>query len=126
MLLDSCFLIDYHREQLAKREGKALSFLKNHSEEKFYISNIAAIEFLEGFEDLKSGEAVLRPFNWLNLDEKTTRCASRIRRKLRQLGKPIGDFDVVIAATALAKKQILVTNNLRHFEKIEGLELISY
>lgn len=44
-----------------------------------------------------------------------------IKNKLRSIGKPTGEVDALIAATALAHKAVLVTGNKRHFEHIEGL-----
>ncbi|MBI5026732.1 MAG: PIN domain-containing protein [Nitrospirae bacterium] len=53
-------------------------------------------------------------------------CATKfgdIKSKLRVMGKPTGEVDALIAATAITHSAILVTNNLKHFENIEGLEL---
>jgi len=53
-------------------------------------------------------------------------CATKfgdIKSKLRAMGKPTGEVDALIAATAITHGAILVTNNLKHFENIEGLEL---
>ncbi len=44
-----------------------------------------------------------------------------IKSKLRSIGKPTGEVDALIAATALAHKAVLVTGNKKHFEHIEGL-----
>ena len=38
----------------------------------------------------------------------------------------IGDFDVLIAATALDAGILLVTGNVEHFQRVPGLELESY
>ncbi|MDP2971927.1 MAG: type II toxin-antitoxin system VapC family toxin [Deltaproteobacteria bacterium] len=46
-----------------------------------------------------------------------------IKSRLRSLGKPTGEVDALIAATALAHEAILVTANKRHFENIEGLKV---
>jgi len=46
-----------------------------------------------------------------------------IKSKLRAMGKPTGEVDALIGATAIAHNAVLVTNNLRHFENIEGLKL---
>jgi len=46
-----------------------------------------------------------------------------IKSKLRNLGKPTGEVDALIAATAMAHEAILVTNNKKHFENIEGLKV---
>ena len=47
----------------------------------------------------------------------------RVRADLRRAGTPIGDFDEMIAAHALALGAVVVTDNVRYFERIEGLVL---
>lgn len=49
--------------------------------------------------------------------------AARIQVHLESLGLPIGPFDTLIAATALAHGAILVTNNTSEFERVPGLQL---
>jgi len=44
---------------------------------------------------------------------------------LRRQGLMIGDFDLLIASTCLYHNLTLLTNNRRHFERIEGLQIIS-
>ena len=51
-----------------------------------------------------------------------SKSAAQIRVKLEKQGLPIGPYDVLIAATALANKMILVTHNLKEFGRIEGLK----
>jgi len=46
-----------------------------------------------------------------------------IKSKLRSLGKPTGEVDALIAATAMAREATLVTINKKHFENIEGLKI---
>lgn len=41
-----------------------------------------------------------------------------IRHQLTSSGRPIGEMDMMIAAHALAVGAVLVTNNMRHFERI--------
>lgn len=43
-----------------------------------------------------------------------------IRHQLAGAGKPIGHLDMMIAAHALAAGATLVTNNLRHYERIQA------
>lgn len=49
--------------------------------------------------------------------------AALIRTRLEKNGQPIGAYDVLIAATAMAQKATLVTHNTREFERIKGLAL---
>ena len=54
-------------------------------------------------------------------DEQAAREFGRIGTHLADRGTPIGDFDVLIAAHAVALRRTLVTNNTRHFSKVPGL-----
>lgn len=42
---------------------------------------------------------------------------------LQKAGKPIGEFDTLIAGHALSLKTILVTNNEKHFSKVKELKV---
>jgi tRNA(fMet)-specific endonuclease VapC len=46
-----------------------------------------------------------------------------IRGDLRRYGLTVGDFDLLIAATALHHDLTLVTRNHRHFSRVPGLRL---
>jgi tRNA(fMet)-specific endonuclease VapC len=43
--------------------------------------------------------------------------------KLRRKGMLIDDFDLLIATTALEKNLILVTENIRHMDRIPGIKI---
>jgi tRNA(fMet)-specific endonuclease VapC len=43
---------------------------------------------------------------------------AEMRYRLERIGRPIGQLDMMIAAHAIAAGAILVTNNVRHFERI--------
>ena len=43
------------------------------------------------------------------------------KARLRSIGRPIGDLDLFIGSTAIANELIMVTRNLREFERIEGI-----
>jgi predicted nucleic acid-binding protein len=44
----------------------------------------------------------------------------------KSAGTPIGNMDMMIAAAALAIGATLVTNNERHFSRIEGLDAANW
>ena len=46
-----------------------------------------------------------------------------IKMALDLKGERIEDFDLLIAATALSLNYTLVTNNAKHYKRIEGLQL---
>lgn len=45
---------------------------------------------------------------------------AQIRHQLTREGQPIGELDMMIAAQALALRATLVTNNTRHFARIDA------
>jgi tRNA(fMet)-specific endonuclease VapC len=49
--------------------------------------------------------------------------ASRIYQQLKPQGKLIEDADTLIAATALFEQAVLVTDNTRHFARVQNLNL---
>lgn len=45
------------------------------------------------------------------------------RQRLRQQGLSIEDFDLLIGSAAVAKNLVMVTNNTRHYARIENIRL---
>jgi tRNA(fMet)-specific endonuclease VapC len=52
--------------------------------------------------------------------------ASRLRFSLRKVGRMIGSADILIAGQALSRHWTVVSSNLRHFERVEGLQVIDW
>jgi len=48
---------------------------------------------------------------------------ARIRGEIRRTGKIIGDFDILIAATVIQHKLLLITRNLKDYQRISNLKL---
>ncbi len=59
----------------------------------------------------------------LPMPVETSRHYGQIRSSLEKVGKPIGNNDLWIAAHALALGVILVTNNLKEFQRIPHLKV---
>ena len=125
-LLDTSVLIHLQREWARGEIGAARRYFQKEAGEEFSISVITALEFLEGYRQLGDGERFLEPFPQLEVTDGVARVASRIRRTLRQRGELIGDFDVLIAATAVVADIPVVTDNTRHFERVDGLQVEGY
>ena len=49
-----------------------------------------------------------------------------LKAGLEKSGTPLDDFDLILAACALANDLVLVTNNVKPFERIEGLRLTNW
>ena len=126
MILDTCFLIQLQKELRSGQNGSAVAFLKSHQEIRMCISVITETEFLEGFADKETGERLLRCYDRIGIDSRVAKQAAIIRRQLRESGQLIGDFDILIGATAIVEGLPLVTNNLDHFNRIPQLDIVSY
>lgn len=50
----------------------------------------------------------------------------RLRARLEKAGTPIGPIDLLIAGTALAGGATLVTRNLREFQRVPDLRVVSW
>ena len=61
----------------------------------------------------------------LEVDAATATLFARERSRLRRAGTPISDLDLLIGATALRYNLTLLSNNRRHFQRINGLNLLS-
>ena len=96
------------------------------------LSVAALAELYEGVyysRDPEESERKLNDFldsvSIVGLDEETARIFGRERGRLRSIGQRIGDMDLMIAATALQYDLILLSNNRRHFDRIDGLRIES-
>lgn len=65
----------------------------------------------------------LVPFSILDFDMHSARYYGKIRKKLKDIGQPIGPMDTLIAAIALAQNHILVTNNAKEFARVIDLKI---
>ena len=70
---------------------------------------------------LESGVEVVLAFDREDATE-----AGAIRAHLRALGKPIGRYDILIAAQARRRGATLVTSNVREFERVLGLTVVDW
>jgi tRNA(fMet)-specific endonuclease VapC len=68
-------------------------------------------------------DALLRSLEVLPFAEGEARAAARIRADLERAGKPIGPLDLLIAATALEQRAVLVTHNTKEFRRVKGLRV---
>ena len=67
--------------------------------------------------------AFCEPYEIVPFEDSMLLTYAKIRANLELSGQKIGYDDTIIAATVLAKNGILVTNNVREFSRIDGLQL---
>ena len=62
----------------------------------------------------------------VEFDAEDARIAGGVRARLQRSGRPIGPIDTLIAGHALARGWTVVSRNIRHFGRVEGLQLIDW
>jgi len=106
--------------------------LKELEPQGLALSIISAAELWEGVyfsRDQKRSQVMLEAFlsgvTILDLDEEVCKRFGHLRGSMRKRGQVMGDFDLLIAATALRHNLTLLTNNRKHFAGIAGLQIQS-
>lgn len=133
--LDTSFLIDLLRSGASTRRRRATGMLREMLSrgEHLTTSRFNVAELLVGVyrsddpeRELRSVDALLQNLTVLEFGPEAARLFARITALLQQQGKPAGDMDVLIAATALAAGESLITANPTHFRNIPGLTVHTY
>lgn len=103
--------------------------VKRLREKGLGISIISIAEIYEGIfgsEDPERHEKTFKEFltgvSILEITEEVCKKFGELRNKLRQKGELIGDFDLLIASTALINNLTILSDNVEHYKKIEGLK----
>ena len=94
-----------------------------------YISSIVVFELWYGVSKSQRREANTQvligflsgPIQQVVFDNEDARIAGEIRAEMEAAGRPLGDYDLLIAGQALRHKMTLVTANIREFGRIKGL-----
>lgn len=68
--------------------------------------------------------SIIGEFDLIPFDRKCAVAYADIRAALRRVGRPCGEADIAIAATAIAYEGTLATLNRKHFDVIPGLTLV--
>lgn len=113
---------------MKKRPERVLQRLKEALDSGVCISSITLAELEYGMKHSsnpgKNAQALLRflaPFSILPFGSAAASEYGEIRAHLQGLGTPIGPLDMLIAGHARAERLVLVTNNVKEFERVPGL-----
>jgi len=115
---------------IKKKPVDVLKTLKTKSKKNIYVSSITIAELEYGVAKSQFPEKnkialieFLSIFNILPFDDIDAVEFGMIKTDLEKKGKIIGPMDLLIAGQAKSKKLILVTNNIKEFEIVEGLKI---
>lgn len=124
-LLDTSICVFYLRGKL-----DLASIIREKGRTNFFISEITVIELRFGAENSgnpeKAHKAVDEFINGISIIPVfgSIRRYAREKVRLRKIGKPHNDeFDLLIGATAVENNLTLVTDNTKHFEQLEGIQI---
>lgn len=110
------------RAQLQARQPAEVAVCSVVKMELFY----GAQRSQDPLRSLAVQQRFLQPFQSLPLDDAAAEAAGRLRAYLANQGAPIGPYDLLIAAIALANGCTLVTHNRREFDRIPDLTLVDW
>lgn len=115
---------------MKEKPEKVLSRFKEEIDNGVCISSITLAELEYGMKHssnpLKNEQALLRflaPLSILPFGPTAASEYGEIRAYLQSRGTPIGPLDMLIAGHARAENLVLVTNNVREFERVPNLSL---
>jgi hypothetical protein len=104
VLIESSAIIEY-----LKGNAKVKEIISNS--EDFYVSTLTIFEVLLGKVEENKILDFLSAFNVIGLNKKDSIIASRIYKRLRDKGKLIGYFDILISAQAINRDLTLVSKD---------------
>jgi tRNA(fMet)-specific endonuclease VapC len=117
---------------IKKQPEKVFAALSAHEARGIGISSISVAELWYGVakSESRKNATALREFlaslEIVPFDENAAERYGMVRAQLEAVGKPIGPLDMQIAAHALTLGVTLVSNNLREFQRVEGLKLANW
>jgi tRNA(fMet)-specific endonuclease VapC len=104
--------------------------LREHRPDEIALCSIVKSELLYGAqrssriaENLRVLDRFFEPFYSIPYDDNCVQTFGRIRTELERAGIPIGPYDLLIAATAVANGRTLITANPREFSRVAGLTI---
>lgn len=113
-----------------KHQDSVIDRLRAHSPDDVAVSIITVAELWFGARKSRRSEsnrrgidAFLRPFEVLPFDHAAAEAYAEIRLALERAGSPIGERDLQIASTAVARRLTVVTHNLSEFARVPGLKV---
>lgn len=129
--MSTCYLLDSNI-LIAALKGQPTALLNRMAglaTERLCLSALVLGELLTGAEksrDPAGGKidvmAMTHGMETLQFDTNDAATYARIRVTLERAGTTIGPMDLLIAAQALSRKLVMVTDNLKEFQRVPGLK----
>ena len=124
-LIDSDILIYF-----LKGKQEVVEKLSQIPIDDLYISRINYTELIYGAynsskinQNLKVIEPFLESFQILEFTQASSLIFAKEKARLKKSGNIIADMDLMIASIAIENDCTLISNNIKHFDRIQNLEL---
>lgn len=115
---------------IRQRPRGLIARLTSHAPGEVGVSVITVAELSHGaqksaqtMQNLRALEQFLLPLEVADFDQSATDSYGLIRAHLEKQGTPIGSMDMLIGSHALSLGVVLVTNNVREFQRIPNLQI---
>jgi tRNA(fMet)-specific endonuclease VapC len=124
-LLDTDILSEVLKGRNPQVVAQAEAYLRHHA--MLTVSAVSVIEVVSGLQRMARSaqlEQFLRALDAIEVlpvDTQSAVLAGRIDGDLLRTGQPIGRADPITAAQAITHGVVLVTGNVRHYERIVAL-----
>ena len=128
IILETTFLIDLEREKMTRIEGACARFLAEQGTTRLFLCHTTVGELAcgTGPSERQRWERLIAPFHVLEHTLDVDWHYAQAFRHLRRRGELIAANDLWIAAAALAYGMPVVTRNASHYERVPGLEVVTY
>jgi len=124
-LIDSDILIYF-----LKGKKEVVERLSQIPIDDLYISRINYTELIYGAynssqinQNLKVIEPFLDSFKVLEFTKVSSLIFAKEKARLKKNGNIIADMDLMIASIAIENECTLISNNIKHFDRVQNLEL---
>jgi tRNA(fMet)-specific endonuclease VapC len=115
---------------IKKKSPNLLDKISEHLNDGIYISSLTVAELEYGVSNSQYPEKnrialleFLSIFNILDFKESDAVPYGMLKTILRRNGNIIGPIDMLLAAQGISNNMTMVTNNIKKFERVEGLRI---
>jgi tRNA(fMet)-specific endonuclease VapC len=115
---------------LMKNHAKTASKASSIAPSQCFVSAISLYELYTGaakcarpLNEIRKINLLLEHVRSIPFSDSHATVAATIRANLEIIGKPIGPYDILIAAVGLCESMTVVTRNLNEFQRISSLRV---
>lgn len=125
-LLDTCVIVDLLRK---KSKIDPVFFEKGSSINTITLAELyyGASKSKDPTESNQHVKNLISDFDLdiIDFDKKAGVIFGNLKSRLEATGQRLDDMDILIASTAISEGLVLVTNNIKHFSRINNLKIVS-